>query len=148
MKFNRIKKASLFEAFFYIFEKNLCNMKKLVLCIFMLAGILSFQSCQYEWIDPIDTVIPDVVSFAGDIQPIFDRSCNSTGCHATGGIAPDLTPANAYSDLFAKSQIDVANPANSKLYMKCADGGSMAKFTKPGDADLILKWIEQGALSN
>jgi hypothetical protein len=123
-------------------------MKKFILLIITMLSIMTWQSCQYEWIDPIDTVIPDVVSFAGDIQPIFDRSCNSTGCHATGGVAPDLTPANAYSDLFAKNQVDLTNPANSTLYTKCAAGGSMAKFTQPGDADLILKWIEQGALNN
>ncbi len=123
-------------------------MKKIILLIITMLSIMTWQSCQYEWIDPIDTVIPDVVSFAGDIQPIFDRSCNSTGCHATGGVAPDLSPANAYNDLIAKNQINLANPAGSILYTKCATGGSMAKFTKPGDADLILKWIEQGALNN
>ena len=56
------------------------------------------------------TVIPEVVSFSADIQPIFNEGCNNAGCHATGGIAPDLTPANAYADLFAKNLIDLVNP--------------------------------------
>jgi hypothetical protein len=123
-------------------------MKKLILLIITLIGIISWQSCQYEWIDPVDPVLPEVVSFSADIIPLFEKSCNSTGCHATGGIPPDLTPAKAYSDLFARNQIDLATPENSKLYTKCASGGSMFKYTKPGDPELILKWIQEGAKNN
>jgi hypothetical protein len=123
-------------------------MKKFILLIVTFLGIMSWQSCQYDWIDPIDPDIPEVVSFSADIQPIFDRSCNNAGCHATGGTAPDLTQGKAYNDLIARNQIDLATPENSTLYKKCAAGGSMAKYTKPGDADLILKWIQDGALNN
>lgn len=123
-------------------------MKKLILLIITFIGIFSWQSCQYDWLDPIDPDIPDVVSFAVDIQPIFDRSCNNAGCHATGGTSPDLTPANAYADLFAENTIDLAAPENSVLYKKCASGGSMNKYTMPGDAEIILTWIQDGALNN
>jgi hypothetical protein len=123
-------------------------MKRFILVIIILAGIVSLQSCQYDWLDPIDPIIPDVVSYSANIQPIFDRSCNSSGCHATGGVAPDLTPANAYNDLMAKNQINTANPESSELYTKCASGGSMNKFCQPGDPEIILKWIQEGALNN
>jgi hypothetical protein len=123
-------------------------MKKIILLIITLIGIMSWQSCQYEWLDPIDPEVPDVVSFSVNIQPIFDRSCNNAGCHASGGTSPDLTPANAYADLFAENMIDLATPENSILYKKCASGGSMNKYTEPGDPDIILKWIQQGALNN
>jgi len=123
-------------------------MKKLILLIITLISITAWQSCQYDWLDPIDPDIPDVVSFSTNIQPIFDRSCNNAGCHATGGTAPDLTPANAYADLFAEDQIDLTTPENSILYKKCASGGSMNKFTMPGDPEIILKWIQEGALNN
>jgi len=123
-------------------------MKKLILLIVTLIGITTWQSCQYEWVDPVDVVVPDVVSFSVDIQPIFDRSCNNAGCHSTGGTAPDLKPSNAYADLFAKDLIDLATPENSILYKKCATGGSMNKHTQPGDPEIILKWIEEGALNN
>lgn len=123
-------------------------MKKFILLIITLVGIALLQSCSYDWLDPIDPVVPDVVSYSANIQPIFDRSCNNSGCHSTGGVAPDLTPANSYSDLMNKNLVNTATPESSKLYTKCAAGGSMNKFTQPGDPDIILKWIQEGALNN
>jgi len=111
-------------------------------CAFLL------NSCQYDWIEPVEPALPDVVSFSAHLLPVFNRSCNSAGCHATGGVAPDLTPANAFNDLFARNQIDLATPENSKLYTKCAPGGSMNKYCLPGDWDIMLKWIQQGAQNN
>jgi len=123
-------------------------MKKLILFVIILAGISLMPSCQYEWIDPIDPDLPEVVSFSANIIPIFNRGCNMGGCHASGGTSPDLTPANAYNDLMATSMIDKANPESSRLYTKCKSGGSMNKYTQPGDPEIILKWIQEGALNN
>jgi len=125
-------------------------MKKFILLIIALVGILAWQSCQYDYFDPVDYVPPppgDSTSFSLKVIPIFNESCNAS-CHATGGISPDLTPANAYADLFAKNQIDKATPENSELYTKCATGGSMNKYTKVGDPDIILQWIKEGAKNN
>ena len=135
------------EPFFYIFEKTYI-MKKHILLIIIAVGIAFLQSCQYEWVDPIDPDIPEVVSFSVDIQPIFDRSCNNAGCHSTGGVAPDLTAGLAYNDLFAENMIDLTTPENSRLYTKCVAGGSMNKYTQVGDPEIILKWIQEGALNN
>jgi len=124
-------------------------MKKFILLIIALIGIMAWQSCQYEWLDPVDYVPPppgDTTSFSLEVVPVFTESC--TSCHSTGGIPPDLTPANAYADLFAENLIDVATPVNSILYKKCATGGSMNKHTQPGDPEIILKWIQEGALNN
>jgi hypothetical protein len=124
-------------------------MKKIILLIIALIGILAWQSCQYEWLDPVDYVPPppgDTTSFSLDVVPIFTESCAS--CHSTGGIAPDLTPANAYADLFAENMIDVAVPENSILYIKMATEGSMNKYTKVGDPEIVLQWIKEGALNN
>jgi hypothetical protein len=72
-----------------------------------------------------------------------------SGCHAAGGIAPDLSPGNSYNDLYAHNLIDLVNPEKSELYLKVATGGSMAKYAPPGDPDdLILKWIKEGGLNN
>lgn len=124
-------------------------MKKIILLIVALVGILAWQSCQYEWLDPVDYVPPppgDTTSFSLEILPIFADRCAS--CHSTGGVAPDLTPDNAYADLFAENLIDVATPENSILYTKCAPGGSMNKYTQVGDPETILQWIKEGALNN
>jgi hypothetical protein len=123
-------------------------MKKFILLIVTLIGLTAWQSCQYEWVDPVDVVVPNVVSFAVDIQPIFDQGCNNAGCHSTGGTAPDLTPTNAYADLFAEDLINLVTPESSTLYTKIATGGNMNKYSQPGDSEIILKWIQDGALNN
>ncbi|MBW6460140.1 MAG: hypothetical protein K0B08_06155 [Bacteroidales bacterium] len=124
-------------------------MKNITLLAICFLSVLTWQSCQYDWIDPIEPDIPEVVSFSGDIIPIFNnRNCNSSSCHAAGAVPPDLTPANAYNDLFARNHINLATPENSKLYTKCAPGGSMNKYCQPGDWEIMLKWIREGALNN
>lgn len=115
----------------------------------LMAGVLFFASCEYEYIVPEEVVLPDVVSFTDDIIPIFDSSCNTTGCHTAGHFAVDLTPDNAYSDLFAKNMIDVDNPADSPLYTKLIEvGGTHDGRSTPAQQQLILKWIEEGAEDN
>ena len=125
-------------------------MKKFILLIFALTGIMAWQSCQYEWYDPVDYIPPppgDTTSFSLEVVPIFTESC--VGCHGTGGIPPDLTPANAYADLFANNLINLVDPEKSILYVKVAPGGSMEKYNPPGDPDdIILQWIKEGALNN
>jgi hypothetical protein len=121
-------------------------MKKIILLIITVVGFAFLQSCQYEWLDPIDTVVPETVSFSADIIPIFDQGC--TSCHSTGGTAPDLSAANAYSSLMTGNFVNTATPESSIIYTKVAAGGSMNKYSKPGDDAIILKWIQQGALNN
>ncbi len=126
-------------------------MKKILLIVIAITGIMVWQSCQYDWYDPVDYIPPppgDTTYFSLEIIPIFNNSCNSGSCHGAGGIPPDLSPANAYADLFARNQIDTVTPENSKLYIKCAPGGSMNKYCQPGDPELILQWIKEGALNN
>ncbi len=123
-------------------------MKKTLLILAIFAGILAWQSCQYDWIEEEPVNTPDSVSFTVNIIPIFERGCNASVCHGNGGEAPELTVENAYTSLFAENEIDVAVPENSNLYKKINTGGSMNKYTEPGDTELVLKWIQQGALNN
>ena len=116
--------------------------------IIALVGFAALHSCQYDWYEPIEPDIPDVVSYSTNIQPIWNNGCNASGCHSTGGTSPDLTPANSFNSLWSDGLIDTNDPASSKIYTKCAPGGSMNKYTQPGDSDMILAWIEQGAQNN
>jgi hypothetical protein len=116
----------------------------LVLAVAVGAGV---SSCTYYENDPVPVVLPDTVYFDTNVLPIFDARCDNTGCHATGGIAPDLTTANAYNSLITFGYVDTDLPEQSQIYIKMSTG-SMAKFTSPGDADIVLKWIEQGALDS
>jgi hypothetical protein len=124
-------------------------MKKTILLIFITIGIISLQSCTYDWVEEEpDTPITEPLSYTADIQPIFNLSCNGSGCHSKGGFDPDLSPENSYNDLFAENLIDLNFPEKSGIYLSVAKGGSMVNFAKSGDDDKILAWIQQGALDN
>lgn len=110
-------------------------------------------SCKHDYLVPADIQIPDTVKFSVNIIPIFNKSCNSeSGCHtASGGVAPDLTPENAYSNLFMYGLVDTSNAESSTIYL------IMSSATDPmppdgklpgGETKLVLAWIEQGAKNN
>lgn len=127
--------------------KNLTNNLTTVIAIVALAFTTLLSGCEYEFIEPEFIPIPTQVSFTTDIMPIFNTSCNMSGCHAAGAASPDLSPANAYASLMQGSFIDTENPATSLLYTAMASG-SMKTFSTPAQAALVLAWIEKGALNN
>lgn len=116
----------------------------------LIAGTLlvaGFSACEYDWVEPAVVTLPEKVSFASDIIPVFNKSCNMSGCHAQGATAPDLSAANAWNDLNQQGLINTETPAQSQLYTTLTTG-SMKKFSSDANNALILKWIEQGALNN
>lgn len=135
-------------------------MKLMIKKLFMLLvpAMFFLAACEYEYIEYPKIVPPppgeDTTSFATEVLPIFSKSndgnkaCNAAGCHNTGGIKPDLSPANAFSALTTGNYINTANPASSKIYTKCAPGGSMNKYMAADDLAILLKWIQYGAPNN
>lgn len=108
--------------------------------------LIMLSACEYDFIVPApEAVAPppesDTISYSQDIQPFFDKSCVS--CHQ-GGIAPDLRPAKSYSAL-VPAFVVAKEPENSKLYTKCAPGGSMAPYTTSAELSLMKRWINAGA---
>lgn len=115
----------------------------------LIISISIFSSCEYEFIEPEAVVIPDVISFRDDIIPVFNSSCNISGCHAAGFSILDLSPANAYQDLFRKNMIDTDVPDQSKLYLKLTDSrGTHKDRSTATEQALILEWIAKGAQNN
>lgn len=115
--------------------------------------MLFLMSCSYDIVVP-EIIIGEIYSFSTDIIPIFNESCNIAGCHSTGSTAPDLTPDNAYDQLFSGSYIDTLSPENSELYLWVI---GMKNTPMPpeifGGSDpiinaKILAWIDQGAKNN
>jgi len=110
---------------------------------------LFFVSCQYDFVE-LETINPtDSVSFATQIEPVF-TSEGCIACHNTGGTAPDLTSGNAYDDIIAVGSVDTGNPETSKLYdflNPASSDHSWKKLTET-QVQLILIWIQQGALNN
>ena len=101
---------------------------------------------------PVTVAPTPGVSFALDIQPIFDANCNSFFCHATGGIgAMSLEPGLAYANT-----IGLVNPGNAatSYFISRLTGAfppRMPLNAQPLSAaslDLIKAWIDAGALDN
>lgn len=90
------------------------------------------------------------VSFNAEIIPILNNSCNTSGCHSTGGIAPDLSASNAYLSLTG-SYVNTGDPQASSLYLWMTGKKGTPMPTSGINKDynaLILAWIKQGAKNN
>ncbi len=114
---------------------------------------LAVAGCKYDWVIPeeVPVIDPDdpsqVISFSGDILPIFTSGNNCTACH-NGNQAPDLRAANAFSSLNTTRYINKTTPGESRIYtLPHPDGGHYKKYTAT-QAALVLAWIQQGAKNN
>lgn len=124
-------------------------MKRIGIFTIVILGLLAIlnASCTYEELIKPKVDVPDSVSFNVNILPIFNSSCNVTGCHSKGGIPPNLSAADAYTSLIFFGYVDIDNPEVSEIYQKITNG-SMKQYATDQDRTLILNWIEQGALDN
>ena len=91
------------------------------------------------------------VSFVNDIFPIFNSSCNISGCHSAGSKTPDLTLTNAYNSLMNGNYVNKDDAESSELYLwmtgKKGTPMPVGGINKDYNA-LVLAWIKQGALNN
>jgi hypothetical protein len=97
--------------------------------------------------------ITEPVSFSNDIIPIFNESCNMSGCHSSGGTNPDLTADKAYNSLIDGNYVNLEEPENSELYLwltgKRALPMPVGGPNNPSNINqLVLAWIKQGAENN
>lgn len=122
---------------------------KIFLVVIMLVNLIT--GCYYDVVKPADTSAPpQFVSFSGDLQPIFDQSCNKSGCH--DGIAhdPDLRAGTSYNALMSGGFVNTIIPTESVLYQE-VKSGSMPLGSAPlsvDDTQKILDWIRNGAPNN
>lgn len=127
-------------------------MKPLMLTVIMMGFLVALVvSCKYDDVLPPEPDPGIQISFAQDIIPIFNASCNGSGCHNGAGPSPDLRSEVAYESLFNGSLIDTIQPPNSELYlwMSGAKGLPMPiQGVNAGYVATVLQWIEQGALKN
>ena len=119
--------------------------RRKILLLLIFIGFVMFTGCDYNY---LRYPAPAEVNFSDDIIPIFDKSCNMSGCHNGSGPSPDLTPANAYVDLFANNLIDTIAPESSKLYIKLVGPGTHDGRSDGTQRNYILAWIQQGAKEN
>lgn len=130
-------------------------MKKIIkfwATVFSVMILLNIQACYYDDFLPADdSEAVGTVNFNTDLIPIFNTSCNLSGCHSTGGKKPNLSPSTAYTSLINGGYINKSAPENSLIYqwMKGLKGtpmpvsGSNATYNAK-----VLAWIKQGALND
>jgi hypothetical protein len=129
------------------------NMKIASVLFLVYASIMLLSGCYKDETVIIETgeEVTREVSFAQDLIPIFNSSCNSSGCHNAGGKAPDLSAVNAYSSLTNGGYINTSSPEYSELYlwMTGKNGTPMPPSgIDPDYNSLVLAWIKQGAKNN
>lgn len=131
-----------------------------------LALLLGAAGCADHGVGTLEPAPDDdghahTVSFATDIQPIFDANC--LGCHGAGASAGlDLRAATSYTLLvnaastsYTGARVVPGDPHVSVLYQKLegdpATGARMpfgGEALPPAQRLLIHDWIEQGAHNN
>ena len=128
-------------------------MKKHPIFLILILFSVFICSCRYDFILPEVVPPPDnngePISFSTQIAPIFSTGDKCTKCHKVGSTAPDLTLANAYSQIMSK-YVNTANPAESKIYSLPTPSTSDHSWKKysTGEAAIILQWITEGAKNN
>jgi hypothetical protein len=129
--------------------------KKIVLLLFALSVFFVLSQGCYK----VTTIIvggeevTDEVSFNTNILPVFNNSCNISGCHSAGGIKPDLSESNAFNTLNNGGYLNTGDPEQSEIYQWIT--GKRSVEMPPGGPsnpsnvnNLILAWIKQGASNN
>ena len=93
---------------------------------------------------------PQFVSFSGDLVPIFNRDCNSSGCHdAVPAHKPSLVPDKAYTSLMSGGYVNTAVPNQSKIYVVLNTGAMPPTGAlNVKEQQLVLDWIRNGAPNN
>ena len=108
---------------------------------------------QEEWNEPdcpCDESDPDPVSYSKEIQPIWDNYC--IDCHHILDSDIKLVSSRSYNQLIDKDFVDLENPDTSIIYQVLKTGEMPPDDDDPAPTEeelqLILKWIQQGALNN
>jgi hypothetical protein len=123
-------------------------MKKTILFLFAILPFAIAFSCKHEPIIPEQNI-----SFATDILPIIQSSCQHSGCHDT--ITNEFSLTN-YQEVMEEGDIEPGNPEDSKLYEAItAPDGDEDRMPQPPYNRLsemnirkIYIWIAQGAKNN
>ena len=132
-------------------------MKKIYLSVLIVVTI-TLYNCSKDTGPVDDNQTTENISFANDVQPIFDQSC--TSCHPGSGNL-DLTAANSYNQLvnvnasgYSAKRVVPGDAANSVLYKKIDGSGAYGSNMPLGgnlstaQINIIKQWIVEGAKNN
>ena len=117
-----------------------------------LLSIFALTGCYKDVLSPGQdpNAPPQDVSFSGDIQPIFNANCTTSGCHDDKPAhSPSLVPGKSYNSLVSGGYVDTTVPTNSILYNEVHSGGMPPTGAlKQSQVQMILDWIRNGAPNN
>ncbi|MFN8348623.1 MAG: hypothetical protein U0X91_26715 [Spirosomataceae bacterium] len=126
---------------------------RVIRMVILAGGCLTFPAgCYQDKTVPLEVAeVTRTVSFSQDIIPILNKSCNTSGCHNSGGQVPNLSASDAYNSLTVGNYVDKNAAATSILYLKMTGKRGIpmpvSGVNKEYNA-LIYAWIKQGASNN
>lgn len=127
-------------------------MKKLFQILMMVSIGLMVTSCYNDQLPAVP--LPAKVSFAKDMQPLFNKNC--IGCH-NGAQAPNLTAGNSYTALTTLNKdgeyFVTAGDAPGSIIYQALIGKGAPQMPANGAMSaskiaIVEKWINDGALNN
>lgn len=128
---------------------------KLNILLVVIFLITVFMSC--DGTGPVDIPIPEKnVSYSVDIQPLFNKRCNNSGCHNSEDRAGSVS-LTSYGDLFATPFLVIpGSPDESHLYLSVS--AQLVQIMPPPYGNVrplnenqingIKTWILEGAKAN
>ncbi|MDT8414815.1 MAG: c-type cytochrome domain-containing protein [Flavobacteriaceae bacterium] len=126
-------------------------MKKIPIIILGMLVSFTSVSCYYDTLpEEVFVPLPDGVSYAADVQPIWNQSCVS--CHE-GDTPPDLRAANSFNVLLNDGWVIPGDPDASILFKSLTGDGGVS-LMPPGNPmtsqriNIVRQWILEGALDN
>jgi hypothetical protein len=122
---------------------------KLTSVVVLIAVAQVLSGCYYDEVATFEG-LPENVSLKNDLQPIFNQSCNTTGCHdAAPAHDPSLVSQNAFNALTLGNYVNTVDPPKSKLYQEIVSGSMPPSGALSiNQQKLILAWISEGAKNN
>ena len=127
-------------------------MKRTLIVVISTLALITLAGCYKDVTSPGQdpNAPPQNVSYSGDVQPIFDANCTTSGCHdEKPSHNPSLVPTKSYNALMSGGYVNTAVPTSSKIYTEVKSGSMPPSGAlKQADIQKILDWIRLGAPNN
>jgi hypothetical protein len=127
------------------------KIRSIIATVAVILIIIGSNSCYKDVISPgSDPNGPPMdVSYSGDLAPLFNDNCASSGCHDGVAHAPDLRTNESYNALLSGGYVNTIVPATSIIYTEVKSGSMPpAGPLTARQSALILDWIRNGAPNN
>lgn len=121
---------------------------KRIIYILLFGSVTLLFSCENAQLPVPDNTLPTNVSFTSQVIPIFNKSCNTSGCHSAGGIPPDLSEGNAYNSVTLGGMLNLTTPDQSTIYKRIIKDMPPGGLIPQEEKNIILGWITEGAQNN